>query len=161
MCSEVPAAKFEISLLGREDGRETPFNVMERGSSLYSERSNAPRTQIALKTQTLDSVLRRYPHLGTPLLLKLDVQGAELDVLAGGSQTLASTEVVQLEVALMHYNEGAPDIISVVNFMDEHDLVFFDVCGFVKPDPRYLSQIDLLFVRRNSNLRTDHFTFDI
>jgi len=89
----------------------------------------------------------------------LDVQGAELDVLTGGSHTLNLAEVVQLEVALMNYNEGAPDLNAVVNFMTAHDFSFFEICGLVKPNPKYLSQIDILFVHKSSTLRRDHFVF--
>lgn len=159
ICALLPHAKFELSLLGNKEGSESVFNVMETGSSLYSERSNVPRTRCTLTMHTLDNVLKKHPQLKTPLLVKLDVQGAELDVLSGGNHALALAEVVQLEVALMNYNEGAPDMNAVINFMTARGFLFFDVCGFVKPDPRYLSQIDVLFVRKDSTLRRDHFVF--
>jgi len=108
---------------------------------------------------TLDNLINKHPQLKMPLLIKLDVQGAELDVLSGGDHALALAEVVQLEVALMSYNQGAPDINRVLRFMAERGFVFFDICGFVKPIPRYLSQIDVLFVRKESKLRTDQFVF--
>ena len=139
-------------MLGKEEGAEAIFNVMETGSSLFAERSNVPRIQRALTTHTLDNVLNKYPQLKTPLLIKLDVQGAELDA-------LALTEVVQLEVALMSYNEGAPDIDDVLKFMAERGFAFFDICGFHKVIPKYLAQIDVLFVRTDSTLRTDQFIF--
>ena len=159
VCAELPHVDFQLALLGNKEGSEAVFNVMETGSSMYSERSNVPRTQRKLPIRTLDNVLKGYQQLTAPLLIKLDVQGAELDVLAGGNKTLALAEIVQLEVALMNYNEGAPDINAVMNFMADHDFHFFDICGFVKPDPRYLSQIDVLFVRKDSSLRRDYFNF--
>ena len=155
----LPRAEIELSLLGRSEGADADFNVMETGSSLYSERSNAPRTRRSLKMHTLDNVLKNYPKLKKPLLIKLDVQGAELDVLSGGSNALAETEVMQLEVALMNYNEGAPDMNAVLSFIAERNFVFFDICGFIKPNPKYLSQIDVLFVRKDLKLRQDHFVF--
>jgi FkbM family methyltransferase len=66
-CTEIPHATFEMALLGKTDGSEAVFNVMESGSSLYSERSNAPRTQLKLKMRTLDNVLKEYPQLALPL----------------------------------------------------------------------------------------------
>jgi FkbM family methyltransferase len=161
VCAQQPNANFELCLLGDKEGEEAVFNVMESGSSLYSERSNTSRIQRTLIKHTLDNVLKQYPQLTAPLLIKLDVQGAELDVLAGGSGALTLAEVVQIEVALMNYNEGAPDLTAVVNFMAARDFLFFDICGFVKPDPKYLSQIDVLFVRKDSILRQDHFVFSI
>jgi FkbM family methyltransferase len=117
VCAQLPQAKVVLSLVGNKENADAVFSVMERGSSLYSERSNVPRTQRTLTMHTLDNLLDHHPQLKAPLFIKLDVQGAELDVLSGGSQTLAIAEVVQLEVALMNYNEGAPDMKTVINFM--------------------------------------------
>lgn len=159
VCRKLSQAEFEISLLGDKDNFDARFNVMERGSSLYDERSNVPRTTRTLTMHTLDTILSRHPKLKAPLFVKLDVQGAELDVLAGGSRTLSMAEVVQLEVALMNYNEGAPDMKAVIDYMAGRDFLFFDVCGFLRPDPTCLSQIDVLFVRKGSMLRKEYFTF--
>lgn len=158
-CAQLNQAKFELALLGDKEGIEANLEIMGTGSSLYSERSNAPRTQRTLTMHTLDKVIREHPQLKTPLFMKLDVQGAELDVLNGGPYTLALAEVVQLEVALMHYNEGAPNINSVLEFMSRRGFALFDICGFIRPIPAYLSQLDVLFVRRDSKLRTDRFVF--
>jgi FkbM family methyltransferase len=157
--SELSLAEYTLCLLGSSEGSEVIFNVMETGSSIYSERSNIPRTQRRLTMRTLDGVLKEYPRLKEPLFVKLDVQGAELEVLRGGERALQAAEVVQLEVALMPYNEGAPMANAVINFMAERDFMFFDICGFVRPNPSYLTQIDVLFVRTDSKLRSDYFAF--
>jgi FkbM family methyltransferase len=156
-CAQLSNARFELCLLGDKEGAEAVFYVMELGSTLYNERSNMPRTRQTLTMHTLDNVLTKHPQLKPPLFIKLDVQGAELDVLAGGSRTLALTEVAQLEIALMNYNEGAPQINSVLKFMNERGFSFFDISGFLKPDSKYLAQIDVLFVRNESTLRTDYW----
>lgn len=159
VCRDLPLAEYELCLLGKEGGSEVVFNVMETGSSLYNERSNAPRSQRRLPMRTLDSLLTSHPRLRHPLFLKLDVQGAELDVLLGGTDALKQAEVIQLEVALMHYNEGAPQANSVFAFMEERNFVIFDVCGFVRPDRIHLTQVDFLFVRKDSSLRVDFIEF--
>jgi len=156
---DISQARYELCLLGSRAGAETPFNVMETGSSVYGERSNVPRVQRMMTTRTLDDVLADHPSLQAPLFIKLDVQGAELDVLRGGSRALSQAEIVQLEVALMQYNEGAPDALGVLRFMVDQGFVMYDICGFVRPNPKYLSQIDLLFARRSSSLRPDYFAF--
>jgi hypothetical protein len=43
--------------------------------------------------------------------------------------------------------------------MKERGFLFFDVCGYVKPKPPFLSQIDALFVLETSKLRKDRFEF--
>lgn len=156
---ELPLVAYNISLLGKEEGSEAIFNVMETGSSIYSERSNAPRTQRSLTIYTLDSVLEENSRLREPFFIKLDVQGAELDVLLGGSRALNMAEVVQLEVALLPYNEGAPVANDVFNFMADLGFLIFDICGFVRQKPSNLVQIDVLFVRKELRLRRDFVVF--
>jgi FkbM family methyltransferase len=67
----------EIVLLGEQDGKPVTFHVMETGSSIYPERSNVRRMQRTMTTRTLDAIYGKHPQLKPPLLLKLDVQGAE------------------------------------------------------------------------------------
>jgi len=157
--ADVPSVDYALCLLGDKDGVGANFNVMETGSSIYSENSDAPRHQRQLTMRTLDSVLQERPQLSEPLFIKLDVQGAELDVLRGGQTAMRSSEVVQLEVALMNYNAGAPEAIDVFNFMADHGFVMYDICGFIRPTPSYLVQIDVLFVRKDSTLRRHYFKF--
>jgi FkbM family methyltransferase len=157
--ADVPLVEYALCLLGDKDGAETTFNVMETGSSIYSENSDAPRRECRLTMRTLDAVLQQRPQLSEPLFVKLDVQGAELDVLRGGEAALKLSEIVQLEVAMMNYNAGAPEAIDVFQFMADRGFVVYDICGFVRPSPSYLAQIDVLFVRKESALRRHVFSF--
>jgi FkbM family methyltransferase len=62
-------------------------------------------------------------------LLKLDVQGAELDVLYGGSRILAHARVVILEMSLLSCNDGAPLADEVIAFLRERDWLIYDLLG--------------------------------
>jgi len=147
-----------ICLLASESGKEVRFTLMETGSSIFSEKSDAPRHTRLMRTKTLDEVTSSI-FRQSPLFLKLDVQGAEIEVLRGASETLKLAEVVQLETALTTYNEGAPQSEEVIAFMSEHGFSIWDIVSFVRPQPDYLSQIDLLFVRNDSLLRRGSFRF--
>ena len=74
---DIPAASSAICLLGSKEGADVVFNVMETGSSIYSERSNAPRTQRTITMKTLDQLIRENPKLKASYFVKLDVQGAD------------------------------------------------------------------------------------
>jgi len=69
-----------------------------------------------LRTFTLDSIVEAK---GFPLpdLIKIDVQGAELDVLKGATKTLASCKDIIVELQLVEYNEGAPSYIEVITYL--------------------------------------------
>ena len=149
---------FHIALLGpKESPGETFFRAQGSASSLYRERSDARMTATKVPMTTLDKILPA--SLNAPLFLKLDVQGSELDVLRGANATLAKTEVAQLEVALLPYNEGAPTSNQVITFMDERGFAIYDIAGFVRPNQKDLAQIDVIFVRKDSRLRPDRFRF--
>lgn len=156
VCDEYPGTRVASTVVGNKAGETVTFYEMLSGSSFLAERSNAPRTETHLTTRTLDDVAADLP--GNSLFLKIDVQGAELLVLEGGRQTLARSQVVQLEVALLPYNEGAPTFLEVVTYMDEQGFVPFDISGESRPTG-HLVQIDMMFVRRDSELRPSHITF--
>lgn len=157
MCSELGGVSLASAVLAAEAGKEVTFYEMETGSSYFPERSNAPRTATTYVTRTLDEVAA---SLEGSLFLKVDVQGAELEVLAGGFGTLDRSEVVQLEVPFVSYNEGAPTLLDVMHFMNEREFVPIDVSGFSRPNGIDLVQADFLFVRRGSSLRPDFIRFE-
>ena len=143
-------------VLGAEAGRAVTFYEMETGSSYFEEQSNAPRKASTYITETLDKVAA---GLTGPLFLKIDVQGAELEVLKGGEETLKQCELIQLEAALLPYNKGAPTFFEVLSYMNDRDFVPLEVSGFSRPNGVDLVQIDMLFVRRDSSLRPTFIEF--
>lgn len=157
-CQDLLNANYIISLLGSSGQEKVSFSVHGSGSSIFSELSNAPRSFSNLKMKTLDEITSEL-HLNDPIFLKLDVQGAELEVLKGAANILTRSEVVQLEVALLDYNQGAPTFADVVTFMDKRNYHVFDIAGFIKPNKIDLSHIDVLFVQRSSKLRDVKFVF--
>ena len=66
--------------------------------------------------QTLDNVVlkRNFPK---PDLIKLDVQGAELDILANAPMALSSAKNIIAEVQSREYNLGAPMENDLSNFL--------------------------------------------
>ncbi len=89
-----------------------------------------------------------------PFLLKLDVQGFELQVLSGGTETLRRSGAVIMEASLLPYNEGAPLFADVVAYMQEQSFVVFDFCGQSRRQTdSALFQTDIAFVPVDSPLR--------
>ena len=87
------------------------------------------------------------------------MQGAELEVLRGGVDTLKNSEIVQLEVPFLVYNKGAPTATEVIGFINSSDFAPFDVSGFIRPDGVSLAQVDILFAKKDSPLRRQFFKF--
>lgn len=148
---------FSSCALGASEGNLVTFYEMETGSSYFPEQSNAPRSEAIYVTQMLDCIAS---DMSGPLFLKIDVQGAELEVLKGGESTLTRTELVQLEIALLPYNAGAPAMYEVLDFMRMRSFVPLDIAGFSRPNGIDLVQIDVLFCKEDSPLRPKFIEFE-
>lgn len=155
LCAELPYTRFAAHVLAARAGKTVTFYEMETGSSLFPERSDAPRTAVAHVTQTLDEIA----PVADNIFLKIDAQGAELEILEGGEQTLRRASLVQLEAAVARYNEGAPSLRDVLRFMEKRGFTMLDMAGRSRIQG-YLVQMDLLFVPQDSWLRRDFFIFD-
>ncbi len=151
-------AKIASCVLSEKAGEQVTFYQMGTGSSMFAETSNVERKELHLITRTLDEVAGDLAPGSDNLFLKIDVQGAELNVLRGGTATLARAGLVQLEVAMLQYNKGAPLLPEVVGFMAERGFYPIEVSGFSRPRDQ-LVQIDLLFAPKGSALRPESFTF--
>jgi len=127
---------YAISVLSNKDDNEIIFYEDKDnpgGNSYYIETTGAFTEQHATvrKTLTLDT-LRRLNNWPVPDLIKMDVQGAEIDVLMGAMETIKSCKDVILEAQHMDYNKGAPKVNKVIEFMEY--LGFELVSNFCKSD---------------------------
>lgn len=90
------------------------------GNSYYKEYNNEifPEDNfIEKKTRSLDSLMSEYNY-PQPDLIKMDVQGAELDVIKGGLEVLKKTKYLILEAQEVDYNLGAPKADEIINYLD-------------------------------------------
>jgi FkbM family methyltransferase len=152
----LPDVDYRIVLLGAENRENVAFHqvneaVNSSGSSLYDEQTRYPRSTIFLPMRTLDAVVGEIPGR-TFDLLKIDVQGAEIDVLRGGLATLAGIEVLVIELSLLEYNKGAPLIGEVTAWLGAQGFALFDMFAVSRTQAGALLQVDGIFLRRESRL---------
>jgi FkbM family methyltransferase len=114
--------EYAISVLSDKDGKlvdfyEDPENP--GGNSYYLETTGAFTEQHKTKrvTMMLDTIVKQNGW-SKPDLIKLDVQGAELDILKGASETLASCSDLILECQHTEYNSGAPLADTVISYLE-------------------------------------------
>lgn len=104
--------------------------------------------------------LRRFDALFGPItrpaLCKIDVQGAELMVLAGMTGRLAEIDALIIETSTIATVKDGAEVESVVGFLGEHGFALADVMGLRRrPLDNATAQLDLLFVPKEAALRTD------
>jgi FkbM family methyltransferase len=156
IAEQLPDVDYRMVLLGAENRAGVAFHhvnagINSSGSSLYDEQTSYPRDTISLTMRRLDDVLAETPGREFDLL-KIDVQGAEIDVLRGGVRTLADVEVLVIELSLLEYNKGAPLIGDVMRWLGEQGFALFDVFPLARIPAGALLQLDGIFLRRESSL---------
>jgi FkbM family methyltransferase len=128
------------------------------GSSLLKEVEGplvdgAPRE---VPIVTIDEICAEKDLRG-PYVIKADVQGAELQVLAGAERTLQATELVILEVTLFRTMIDGPQLFDTVGYMKQRGFVAYDLYGFhYRPLDNALCQVDMVFVQEQGKFRERH-----
>lgn len=160
ICKELEDVEYVQALVG-EDERTVDFHYIDvvkhpqfnqTGSSKYKENNSYPFETKQMQQTTLDKLLQDDPHKYQ--LLKMDVQGAELDVLSGAKNTLKDVEVILMEVSLVNYNESAPLVRDVLNTMHYLGFVLFDIADEIRVGQNDdLFQVDAIFLRPDSKYR--------
>lgn len=152
-------AQFVLAAAGETDGIAV-LNVHpdKFGSSWFKEveGSSVDGVPRDVPMVTVDQVCLEK-NLTGPYLIKADVQGAELQVLAGATRTLQQTHAVILELTLFGTLIGAPQFYDVISRMKQLGFVVYDAYNFLyRPLDNALCQVDIVFVRERGQFREFH-----
>ena len=145
--------EYKICLLS-DDYSSYDFFNMGYGSSVYEEQTSYERYVEKLKSTTLyneiSSDIKKYSNN----LIKLDVQGAEVNILKGLKEFISLFEVIILEVSLHNYNKNSPLFDKVMNFMNDNGYKLYDIFDLKRlgKDKSFLLQFDCVFVTKDSDL---------
>jgi FkbM family methyltransferase len=120
------------------------------GNSIYRENTSFyDDDQITIekkKTQTLSFLLNNKSFD----LIKIDVQGSEIDIINGGKDIFKKAKGVLMEVSLIEYNQNAPSKEFVYNYMDNLGFSPVECIGNIgHPITHELIQQDILFLNKN------------
>lgn len=115
--------KYALGVVSDVDGKKVRFYQIPHhpgGNSYYKEQTDFFQEEHAVEklSLTLDTLvtINQFP---LPDLIKMDVQGAEMDILKGAQKCLAAAKDVILELQHVEYNTGAPNRETVIEYMNQ------------------------------------------
>jgi FkbM family methyltransferase len=95
----------------------------------------------------LDDYVSKH-DLPLPDLIKLDIQGYELEALKGARHCLAHAKYLISEVSFLEFYHGQPLFHDMVVFLAQHNFYLYAL-GVNTPLGQDLSQTDVLFIRQD------------
>lgn len=141
---------YNIGLLSDTDDKELKFyqnDFLPGGNSYYREKFENSKyfpeeNHIIKKSNKLDTVVtnRKFPY---PDLVKIDVQGSEMDVIKGGINVISHCKFLIVEMQHIEYNENAPLVGQTLPFIEQ--------CGFKCISEKFCNNgadADYLFINK-------------
>jgi FkbM family methyltransferase len=151
LASSNPNVQVIQTLLGARTSARMVFAGQGSGSSVLLDSGNARVSSMT----TIDQLIKDG-DCAPPELLKLDVQGYELEVLEGWNFEFERCQVIQCEISLLPLVPGAPMLEEVIAYMARRDFLMWDVDELIRaPSDGAVWQIDALFCRKDSPLRRE------
>jgi FkbM family methyltransferase len=121
--------EYHVHFLSDKDEEEKEFfkNIFQPGGQSFYRENPAilgmssqyfsDKHKIKVKTITLDTLVSKL-NLPAPDLIKMDIQGSELDVLKGALNTISNCKDIILELQEIDWNMGAPKADIVIEYMN-------------------------------------------
>ncbi|MFZ9956816.1 MAG: FkbM family methyltransferase [Flavobacteriales bacterium] len=157
-CLKYPSDQyFSVGLGSVKESKEITKYLDLEGSSFLAKDVPAAISQgkETLEITTINHLIDEG-KIVVPDLVKIDVQGLELEVLKGANKILGKTDVFIIECNFFEFDlhPGMPEIYEVIKFMHDHNYVLYDFAGFLRrASGSDLGQCDAVFVKRDSVLR--------
>lgn len=143
---------FEIALVA-EFEKDVVFYAVQSaggtGNSVFKENSHIPKDEIKRRAYTIDSIVKKH-NFDNVDFIKLDIQGSELNALRGANETLRNVDIIQMELSVMNYNQGAPTFAETIAYMDNIGFAFYQTLENMFDGRHVLIQIDAIFARKTS-----------
>jgi FkbM family methyltransferase len=139
------------TLLGRSIREDISFEEIGSGSSVLLNCGRGIKKPMT----TIDELVRNE-EIEPADLIKLDVQGYEIEVLEGWSIGFDRCQVIQTEISLLPIVQGASLLYEVVSYLYGRGFAMFDIDELIRaPSDGTVWQIDAIFCRIESPLRNE------
>jgi FkbM family methyltransferase len=146
-----PNVSHWLGAAGREPD-ELPLRLHDEQSSFLAGDYTDGQSTRMVRVLPLDDVLNQQ-RVSPPDLIKIDVQGFELEVLAGAAAALRSAKVLLIECSIRRIYRGGALLHEVVAACGHAGYRLLDICTYAaRPADMELMQSDLLFCKDDPGL---------
>ncbi len=145
---------FSVALSDKED--TITFHIANNTfNSSYKTINNNDQFQevrsVDVPASPLDTIMEKESDVAEIDILKLDVQGAELDVLRGASQTLKKTKLLIVEQSVDSPYEGGSKYFEVDKFLRDAGFDLLDIVIAFRKDGLVLTEFDSIYLQKKYN----------
>lgn len=160
ICSNNPKCEYVKAGVGRENSVLTQTIWDDYAGSSFLPEANTQQLARGIQRKTkvisIDHVLESRNGF-SPDLIKVDVQGFELEVMRGACSAFGNTELVILETNLFEFIQGMPLAIDCINYMHQNGYQIYDITEFLRrPYDGALGQVDFAFAKNQGILRSSN-----
>jgi FkbM family methyltransferase len=122
------------------------------GSSLCEHVRGEATKKIKCEIIQLDSIIDIYRQV--PNLVKLDLQGYEINALQGAKEALKKSEIMIIEFGCLDAYVGRTSINDLIKMMYDNSYCLYDIIDIdYRPYDNALTGGDFIFVKKSSRLR--------
>lgn len=139
---------FEFALSDKQSNYFLNKNIVDIGTSFIS--SNKLIDSILIETKRFDTLPEAKDLYNKRNLLKIDVQGHELEVLKGFGKYISHIDVVIVEVQSLITVSSEPTFLNVCEYLINNEFVLIDLSGIGRrPLDNFIAELDLVFININ------------
>ena len=163
-CREHPGSKYYLFGIGSRVEKRflTTWGESLEGANFMIEENDhlkAKNLQREIQLVTIDKLIDDA-KIPVPDIVKIDVQGYELEALKGAKKLFSKTELFIIECSLFEFSKDTPLVSDIMEFMKSSGYEVYDFAGFLRrPFDGAIAQVDICFARREGKLRASNAWF--
>lgn len=141
-------------ILNESSGQVDWHQQKGKGDSIFKEKTYFYKNTQPIKRDcfSLNEYVQENISLSEAknILIKIDAQGAELNILKGSTEILAKTDFILMELPVFgEYNDGAPKFVDYINYMDNIGFVPYNIVGNIHSQiAKFNIQTNIIFIKK-------------